>query len=46
MDDLEENLEAFGIKFEWWPDAAQEAGKWLTVRGGRDRGLHAETAQG
>ena len=29
MKDLEEDLEAFGIKFEGWRAAAQNVGRWF-----------------
>ena len=29
MKDLEEDLKAFGIKFEGWREAAQKVGRWL-----------------
>ena len=29
MKDLEEDLEAFGIKFEGWREAAQKVGIWF-----------------
>ena len=43
--DLEEDLKAFGIKFEGWCEAAQKVGRWFQrVEGGG--GYHAEIAQG
>ena len=29
MKDLEDNLKAFGIKFEGWLEAAQKVGRWF-----------------
>ena len=29
MKDLEENLKAFGIKFEGWCEATQKVGRWF-----------------
>ena len=29
MKDLEEDLKAFGIKFEGWREAAQKVGRWF-----------------
>ena len=43
MKNLEEDLKAFGIKFEGWREATQQVGRWFRRRGG---GLHAEMAQG
>ena len=36
MKDLDEDLKAFGIKFEWWREAAQKVGRFRRVEDGAE----------